>query len=114
MTIPTTQDLKEIVSEANLDNILLFSSEGYLIESNEFEYDGNYAAMCGVLTVMCKELIQDLEYGELDKIMVHADKGLLMVYKVHRDYYIASFTKDGSKLGLLMKTMDNIISKLTQ
>ena len=67
--------------------------------------------MSGMIATMCKETIIDLEYGEMDKITIHADKGLVVINKFNKDYYLASFSKDGSKLGLIMKTMDSIISK---
>ena len=96
---PTKQDLKNMIADAGVENVLLF------------EYDGNFAAMSGMIATMCKETIIDLEYGEMDKITIHADKGLVVINKFNKDYYLASFSKDGSKLGLIMKTMDSIISK---
>lgn len=108
---PTKQDLKNMVTDAGVENVLLFDIDGDLIDSSEFEYDGNYSAMSGMITTMCKEIIQDLEYGEMDKITIHADKGLIVINKFNREYYLASFSKDGSKLGLIMKTMDSIINK---
>ena len=107
----TKQDLKNMIADAGVENVLLFDIDGDLIESTEFEYDGNFAAMSGMIATMCKETIIDLEYGEMDKITIHADKGLVVINKFNKDYYLASFSKDGSKLGLIMKTMDSIISK---
>ena len=97
---PTKQDLKNMIADAGVENVLLFDIDGDLIESTEFEYDGNFAAMSGMIATMCKETIT-----------IHADKGLVVINKFNKDYYLASFSKDGSKLGLIMKTMDSIISK---
>lgn len=108
----TKEALSTILTNTGLDNILLFDLNGDLIESNEFEYDGNFAAMCGVLSTMCKELIQDLEYGNLQKIIIHANEGVVMINEYNKDYYIASFTKDSSKLGLLSKTLDSFINNI--
>ncbi|WP_130735688.1 hypothetical protein [Flavobacterium sp. J27] len=108
---PTKQDLRNMITDAGVENVLLFDIDGDLIESSDFEYDGNYAAMSGMIATMCKEIIQDLEYGDMDKITIHADHGLVVVNKFSKDYYLASFSKDGSKLGLIMKTMDSIINK---
>lgn len=108
---PTKQDLKNMIADAGVENVLLFDIDGDLIESTEFEYDGNFAAMSRMIATMCKETIIDLEYGEMDKITIHADKGLVVINKFNKDYYLASFSKDGSKLGLIMKTMDTIINK---
>ncbi|VXC26216.1 conserved hypothetical protein [Flavobacterium sp. 9AF] len=108
---PTKQSLKNMISEAGVENVLLFDIDGDLIDSTEFDYDGNYAAMSGIIATMCKEIIQDLEYGDMDKITIHADKGLVVINKFNKDYYLASFSKDGSRLGLIMKTMDTIINK---
>ena len=108
---PTKQDLKKMITDTGIENVLLFDIDGDLIDSSEFEYDGNYAAMSAMISTMCKEIIYDLEYGEMDKITIHADSGLVVINKFNKDYYLASFAKDGSKLGLIMKTMDSIINK---
>lgn len=108
---PTKQDLKNMVVDTGVENVLLFDIDGDLIESNDFEYDGNYSAMSGMITTMSKEIIQNLDYGDMDKITIHANNGLIIINKFNRDYYLASFTRDSSKLGLLMKTMDSVINK---
>ena len=111
MSKPTREELEKILSDTGLDNILLFNIDGELIESNDFDYDSNYAAMSGIISTMCKEMIEDLEYGKMEKIIIHADNGLVMIQKLDVDGYLATFTKDGSKLGLLMKTMNSILKK---
>ena len=113
MALPTKKELEIILEEAQIDNILIFTSEGYLIESNSFDYDGNYAAMCGMITKMCQETIKDLQYGNIDKITIHADKGLIMVNRFDEKNYMACFTKDSSKQGVLMRIMNMIISTAT-
>ena len=109
----TKEEILEILNTANLDNILLFDLNGNLIESNDFQFDKNFAAMNSVITTMCKEMIGELEYGELEKVLIQASVGLVLLNKVNKDYYIASFTKDISKIGILMKTVDALINNIT-
>ncbi|MFD2908378.1 hypothetical protein ACFSX9_06490 [Flavobacterium ardleyense] len=109
----TKEEILEILNTANLENVLLFDSEGKLVESSGFQYDKNFAAMNGVLATMCTEMIAELEYGELQKVMIQASTGLVLLNKVNKDYYIASFTKDISKIGILMKTVDTLINNIT-
>lgn len=109
----TKEEILEILSTASLDNILLFDLAGNLIASNDFNYDKNFAAMNGIIATMCKEMIAELEYGELEKVMIQANNGIVLLNKVNNEHYIASFTKDISKIGILMKTVDTLTNNIT-
>ncbi len=105
----TKDELLEILNTVNLDSILLFDLKGNLIESNDFKYDKNFAAMSGIITKMCTEMTAELQYGDLQKMLIQANKGLILLNKITDDYYIASFTSDVSKIGIVMKTIDALI-----
>lgn len=109
----TQDDLIEILNTLKLDNIILFDLKGNLIETNTFKYDKNFAAMSGIITTMCKELILELQYGHLNKIMIQAEQGLILINKVTENQYIGSFTNDISKIGILMKTLETLINNKT-
>lgn len=109
----TKVEILEILNTANLEQILLFDLAGNLVESSDFPYDKNFAAMNGIIATMCKEMIAELKYGELEKVMIQANNGIVLLNKVNNDHYMASFTKDLSKIGILMKTVDTLINNIT-
>ncbi|MFV8331626.1 roadblock/LC7 domain-containing protein [Flavobacterium sp. XS1P32] len=111
MSVPTNQELNKIVQDNDLQYILLFNNDGDLIESNKFKFDTNYAAMSGTITSMCNQIIKDLQYGDMNKVIIHASNGFILITKISNNHYIAALTKDESKLGILMKTMDSIKNK---
>lgn len=108
----TKVEILEILNTAKLEQILLFDLAGNLVESNDFTYDKNFAAMNGIIATMCKEMITELQYGELQKVMIQANNGIVLLNKLNDELYIASFTKDISKIGILMKTVDTLINNI--
>mgnify|MGYP006154251269 FL=1 len=49
-------DLNTLVTETGAESGLIFSIDGILIESVNLEYDGNVAAMIGMILKMCLEM----------------------------------------------------------
>ncbi|SHI35697.1 roadblock/LC7 domain-containing protein [Flavobacterium terrae] len=94
-------DLDALIDETGVDSALVFNGDGNLLKSHYLDFDGNIAAMGGVLLTMCKELIEDLKFGNSNEMIIHADKGLFFVRRLDKDEYLALITKNPSKLGLI-------------
>jgi predicted regulator of Ras-like GTPase activity (Roadblock/LC7/MglB family) len=102
-------DLNVLLEETGVDSAMVFNEDGNLIKSQYLDFDGNIAAMAGVLLTMCKELIEDLKFGNSHELILHADKGLFFVRKVEKDEYLALITKNASKLGLIHLKLQSIL-----
>lgn len=94
-------DLDALIDETGVDSALVFNGDGNLLKSHYLDFDGNIAAMGGILLTMCKELIEDLKFGNSHEVIIHADKGLFFVRRLEKDEYLALITKNPSKLGLI-------------
>ncbi|WP_136667643.1 roadblock/LC7 domain-containing protein [Flavobacterium sp. H122] len=94
-------DLDALINETGVDSALIFNGDGNLIKSLYLNFDGNIAAMGGILLTMCKELIEDLKLGNSQELILQAEKGLFFVRKLEKDEYLALITKNPSKLGLI-------------
>lgn len=101
-------DLDTLIDETGVDSALVFNGDGNLIKSHYLDFDGNIAAMGGYLLTMCKELIEDLKFGNSHEVIIHADKGLFFVRRLEKDEYLALITKNPSKLGLIHLKMQAI------
>lgn|SRR6218665_2211374 len=102
-------DLDTLIEETGVDSALVFNEDGILIKSHYLDFDGNIAAMAGVLLTMCKELVDDLKFGTSHELILHADKGLFFVRKLEKGEYLALITKNASKLGLIHLKLQSIV-----
>ncbi|MCV9932068.1 roadblock/LC7 domain-containing protein [Flavobacterium sp. LS1R47] len=101
-------DLNTLVTETGAESGLIFSIDGILIESVNLEYDGNVAAMIGMILKMCLEMSEDINIGGLKQIMIKNDGGIVVANKDQDDNCVALLSKDVSKMGLLLRRMETI------
>lgn len=101
-------DLNDLVIETGVDSGLIFSIDGILIESVNLDYDGNVAAMIGMILKMCLELSEDIEVGGLKQVMIKNEEGIVVAIKNQDDNCVALLSKDTSKMGLLLRRMETI------
>ena len=103
-------DLNTLIQETGADSGLVFSIDGILVESVNLEYDGNVAAMIGMILKMSLEMSEDLNNGNLKQLMIKNDDGIVVASKDENDNCVALLSKDLSKVGLLLRKMDTIFS----
>ena len=103
-------DLTTLVQETGADSGLVFSIDGVLVESVNLEYDGNVAAMIGMILKMSLEMSEDLNNGNLKQLMIKNEDGIVVASKDENDNCVALLSKDLSRLGLLLRKMDTIFS----
>jgi predicted regulator of Ras-like GTPase activity (Roadblock/LC7/MglB family) len=101
-------DLNTLVAETGADSGLIFSIDGVLIESCNLEYDGNVAAMMGMILKMSLEMSEDLNNGDLKQLMIKNDDGIVVANKDHNGNCVALLSKDLSKMGLLLRKLDTV------
>ncbi|WP_244283527.1 roadblock/LC7 domain-containing protein [Flavobacterium hercynium] len=98
------------MEETGAESGLVFNIDGILVESVNLEYDGNVAAMIGMILKMCLEMSEDVNTGELKQVMIKNLDGIVVANKDQGDNCVALLTKDISKMGLLLRKMDTIFS----
>ncbi|WP_343695870.1 roadblock/LC7 domain-containing protein [Flavobacterium sp.] len=103
-------DLNTLVEETGAESGIAFNIDGILLESVNLEYDGNVAAMIGMILKMCSEMTEDVNNGDLKQVMIKNNDGIVVANKSQDDNCIALLSKDTSKMGLLLRKMDTIFS----
>ncbi|MBL0736528.1 hypothetical protein JI750_06495 [Flavobacterium sp. GN10] len=103
-------DLQTLVQETGAESGLSFNIDGILNESVNLEYDGNVAAMIGMILKMCLEMSEDVNNGDLKQVMIKNNDGIVVASKNQDDNCIALLSKDLSKMGLLLRRMDSVFN----
>lgn len=103
-------DLNTLVEETGAESGLTFNIDGILLESVNLEYDGNVAAMIGMILKMCLEMSEDINNGDLKQVMIKNKDGIVVANKDQADNCIALLSKDISKMGLLLRRMDTVFN----
>jgi predicted regulator of Ras-like GTPase activity (Roadblock/LC7/MglB family) len=110
MTNKKMIDLQTLVEETGAESGLSFNIDGILNKSVNLEYDGNVAAMIGMILKMCLEMSEDVNNGDLKQVMIKNNDGIVVASKNQDDNCIALLSKDLSKMGLLLRRMDSIFN----
>lgn len=100
------------LEKTGLETALVFNKNGDVIDSFKIEFAINIAAMSNVIFTMCKEMLEDMQFNGLKQIILKTDSGLLVGNKLNEDLFLITTTNDISKLGLLLKVIDNLVLKL--
>lgn len=103
-------DLNALVEETGAESGLTFNIDGILLDSVNLEYDGNVAAMIGMILKMCLEMSEDVNNGDLKQVMIKNKDGIVVANKDQSDNCIALLSKDISKMGLLLRKMDTVFN----
>ncbi len=103
-------DLKTLVDETGAESGLTFTIDGILLDSVNLEYDGNVAAMIGMILKMCLEMSEDVDNGDLKQVMIKNKNGIVVANKDESDNCIALLSQDISKMGLLLRKMDTVFN----
>ncbi|CAA9197864.1 hypothetical protein FLA105534_01825 [Flavobacterium bizetiae] len=103
-------DLNTLVQETGAESGLTFNIDGILLESVNLEYDGNVAAMIGMILKMCLEMSEDVNNGDLKQVMIKNKEGIVVANKDEYDNCVALLSKDISKMGLLLRKMDTVFN----
>ena len=99
------------LEKTGLETALVFDKNGDVVDSFNIEYSTNIAAMSNVIFTMCKEMLEDMQLSNLKQIVLKTDSGLLVGNKLNEDLFLITTTSDISKLGLLLKVIDNLTLK---
>jgi hypothetical protein len=99
------------LEKTGLETALVFDKNGDVIDSFKIEHPTNIGAMSNVIFTMCKEMLEDMQFNDLKQIILKTNSGLLVGNKLNDDLFLITTTSDISKLGLLLKVIDNLVLK---
>lgn len=101
--------MKLKLEKTGLETALIFDKNGDVVDSLKIEYAVNIAAMSNVIFTMCKEMLEDMKFNDLKQIILKTESELWVGNKLNDDLYLITTTNDISKLGLLLKVVDNLV-----
>jgi len=96
------------LEKTGLETALVFNKNGDVVDSLKIEFATNIAAMSNVIFTMCGEMLEDMKFNDLKQIILKTDSGLLVGNKLNENLFLITTTNDISKLGLLLKVIDNL------
>jgi predicted regulator of Ras-like GTPase activity (Roadblock/LC7/MglB family) len=99
------------LEKTGLETALVFDKNGAVVDSFKMEFSTNIAAMSNIIFTMCKEMLEDMQLNDLKQIILKTDSGLLVGNKLNENLFLITTTSDISKLGLLLKVIDNLALK---
>lgn len=100
--------LEKLIEETAIESALIFDKNGNLIESCNIDKPQTISAMSNTILEMCGGLIDELNETKLNQIILKGESLLLIGSKLKQDQYLISTCSDITKLGLLLKVVDNL------
>lgn len=104
-------DLAGFLKLTNADGALIINANGELLDSQNINFENNFAAMMGVMLKMANDFSEDIKIGNLHQFVFKAEEGVFIVDKFDDDFIVGIYSKDKSKAGLIMMSMDNLSKK---
>lgn len=101
-------DLSKFLTATKADGVIIMNQEGNVIDYLSFLDEKNAAAMLAVINHMITDFAKERNLGELKQVIIKAEKGLFILGK-QEDIIIGVFTKEISKSGIIMASMNKLI-----
>ncbi len=100
-------DLELIQEFTKAELIILADKNGNVINTLNTDYETNLALMTETAFSMCKDLLKDLNNGDLVQLLGKSTDNYFIINKLKDNSIITIVSKDSSKLGLLLKYMND-------
>lgn len=122
LTFPQTlQNMNEITTILNkflvdtkASAALILNGKGKLITSLNLDYNDSIAAMSAAILSMSEKFLIDLEKGSLKQLYLKSSDGVVVGNKISGSNFVIAFSKEGSNLGLLMHSTDELSVELSK
>ncbi|VXB45972.1 conserved hypothetical protein [Flavobacterium sp. 9AF] len=99
--------LEKLLTDYNIDSALLFNSNGVLIDSSNLDKPQTLSAMSNIIMDMCQGLVEELNEKTLTQVIIKTQSLLIIANKLDGNQYLMVVTSDITKLGLLLKILEN-------
>lgn len=93
---------------------LILNGKGKLITSLNLEYSDSIAAMSAAILSMSEKFLLDLDKGSLKQLYLKSSDGVVVGNKISGSNFVIVFSKEGSNLGLLMHSTDELSVELSK
>ncbi|CAM4057508.1 roadblock/LC7 domain-containing protein [Flavobacterium jumunjinense] len=100
--------LQKLIEETAIESALIFDKNGKLIDSCNIEKPQTISAMSNTILEMCQGLVEELNEKKINQIIIKGNSLLLIGSTINKNQYLISICNDISKLGLLLKVIDNL------
>lgn len=107
-----TTTLNDYLTSTKSSSAIIVNGKGKLITSLHLDFGDSVAAMSAAILSMSEKFVADLDHGSLKQLFLKTTEGFIIGNKINNSNFIITFSKDGTNLGLLMKTTDEIATEL--
>ncbi|KUJ61551.1 dynein regulation protein LC7 [Flavobacteriaceae bacterium CRH] len=107
-----TSTLNDYLVTTKSTSALILNGKGKLITSLHIDYGDSIAVMSAAILSMSEKFVSDLEKGTLKQLFLKTTEGVVIGNKINSSNFVIAFTKDGTNLGLLMRTTDELSAEL--
>ncbi len=104
--------LSDFLKLTKAEGAVILNAKGELIESENVKKAKNFAGMSSVMIKMAKEFSNEIGIGNLKQYVFKAEKGVFILNNFEKDFIVGVYSKDITKTGLMMISMDNLIKKI--
>lgn len=109
-----TSTLNDFLVTTKSSAALIINGKGKLITSLHIDYADSVAAMSAAILSMSEKFLIDLDKGALKQLFLKTSEGVVIGNKISGTNFILAFSKDGSNLGLLMRSTDEVATELSK
>ncbi|MCC9017498.1 MULTISPECIES: roadblock/LC7 domain-containing protein [Flavobacterium] len=109
-----TTTLNDFLLHTKSSAALIINGKGKLITSLHLDYADSIAAMSSAIVSMSDKLLLDLEKGSLKQLFLKTTEGVIIGNKISGTNFIITFSKDGSNLGLLLRSTEETAAELSK
>ncbi|RUT69824.1 roadblock/LC7 domain-containing protein [Flavobacterium cupreum] len=109
-----TTILNDFLVNTKSTSALILNGKGKLITSLHIDYGDSVAAMSAAILSMSEKFLSDLDKGSLKQLFLKTTEGVVIGNKISGSHFVVAFSKDGSNLGLLMRTTDELSTELSK
>ncbi|KRD11658.1 dynein regulation protein LC7 [Flavobacterium sp. Root901] len=109
-----TTILNNFLVETKASAALILNGKGKLITSLNLDYSDSIAAMSAGILSMSEKFLIDLEKGSLKQLYLKSSDGVVVGNKISGSNFVIAFSKEGSNLGILMHSTDELSVELSK
>lgn len=109
-----TTILNKFLVDTKASAALILNGKGKLITSLNLDYSDSIAAMSAAILSMSEKFLIDLEKGSLKQLYLKSSDGVVVGNKISGSNFVIAFSKEGSNLGLLMHSTDELSVELSK
>lgn len=109
-----TTILNTFLVDTKASAALILNGKGKLITSLNLDYGDSIAAMSAAILSMSEKFLVDLEKGSLKQLYLKSSDGVIVGNKISGSNFVIAFSREGSNLGLLMHSTDELSAELSK